>query len=138
MRPATTRRYIVPVYNFEELPDVTHNPGLSSGHGQTIKGERIFFGKRTKKAGTSSKPHHHPNEQFFYILEGKLSVEIDGERQVAVPGEVVHIPANAVHSSFADDGQDVEYLYIKDTTWGLKGVAAGETTPEVQPEDDPF
>lgn len=128
----------MPVYRFEDLPEVQHNPGLSSGRGQTIKGERIFFGKRTKKAGTGSKPHHHPSEQFLYVLEGALRVTIDGESQVAEAGGVIHIPANAVHTNVADGDRDAEYIYVKDTTWGLKGVAAGDTAPETQPEDDPY
>ena len=86
----------MPVYRFEDLPEVQHNPGLSSGRGQTIKGERIFFGKRTKKAGTGSKPHHHPSEQFLYVLKGALRVTIDGESHVAEAGGVIHIPANAM------------------------------------------
>ena len=128
----------MPVYRFEDLPDVQHNPKLSTAIGPTVKGERIFFGKRTKKAGTGSQPHHHPSEEFLYILKGRIRAEIDGEVQIAEPGGVVHVPPNAVHFTTAEEGEDAEYLYVKDTAWGLTGVPAGEEAPEAPPEDVPY
>ena len=55
---------------------------------------------------------------------------------LAGPGDVVHIPPNAVHSTVALE--DMETIYVKDTSWSLKGVPAGEQAPEAPPEDDPF
>ena len=114
----------MPFYRFENLPDECHNPRLSSGHGQTIKGERIFFGKRAKEAGTGAKPHHHPNEMFLYILRGKLRVQIEDEERVVGPGDIVYVPANIIHSDAVEGDEDVEYLYIKDTRGTLKGTGA--------------
>lgn len=116
----------MPVYRFEDMEDIQHNPDLSSGHGETVEGERIFFGKRTKPPGTGSKPHHHPSEQFFYILSGGMAVVIEGERSEAGPGGVIHIPANAVHHTEVLGGEAAIYLYVKDTSWDLTGLAAGE------------
>ena len=128
----------MPVYRFENLPDVRHNPDLSTAHGPTIKGERIFFGLRTKTAGTSSAPHHHPCEEFLYIISGRLRAEIDGEVHLAGPGEVVHIPPGIPHHTAAEPGEDLIYLYVKDTSWGLKGVPAGEEAPDEPPEDEAY
>lgn len=128
----------MPVYRFEDLPDVLHNPKLSTAHGPTVKGERIFFGLRTKKAGTGSNPHHHPCEEFLYVIKGRIRLEISEEVSVAGPGEVVHVPPNVVHCTIAEEGEDAEYLYVKDTSWGLTGVPAGETAPETPPEDLPY
>lgn len=128
----------MPVYRFENLPDVRHNPDLSTAHGPTIKGERIFFGLRTKTAGTSSAPHHHPSEEFLYIISGRLRAIIDGETHLAGPGEVAHIPPNTPHHTAAEPGEDLVYLYVKDTAWGLKGVPAGEEAGDTPPEDEKY
>ena len=128
----------MPVYRFDELPDVRHNPDLSTAHGPTIKGERIFFGLRTKTAGTSSDPHHHPCEEFLYIISGRLRATIEGEIHHAGPGEVCHILPNIAHHTAAEPGADLVYLYVKDTSWGLKGVRAGEAAGHEPPEDEAY
>ncbi len=124
------------IYRFDELPDVQQNPNLSSAHGETIKGERIYFGRRRRPAGTTAKPHYHPCEQFIFILKGRQRITIDGEEFNVGPGDVIHIPPNTVHSTIAEE--DMEVIYVKDTTWSLKGVPAGQPAPEAPPENDPF
>ncbi len=128
----------MPVNRFDELPDVRHNPDLSTAHGPTVRGERIFFGLRTKDAGTGSAPHHHPSEEFLYIISGRVRAEIAGEVHRAGPGGVVHIPPNVPHHTAAEPGEDLVYIYVKDTAWGLKGVPAGEQAGEQPPEDEKY
>jgi quercetin dioxygenase-like cupin family protein len=42
--------------------------------------------------------HTHPGDEFLYLVEGTLTIEIDGKAPVTVrPGETVHIPGNAIH-----------------------------------------
>jgi mannose-6-phosphate isomerase-like protein (cupin superfamily) len=126
----------MPVYRFENLSAVRHNPNLSSGIGETIKGDRMFFCHRIWATGTKADPHHHPCEQFIYMLRGRQKFTIEGEVFDVGPGDVVHVPASAVHSTIIEE--EVEAVYVKDTAWGLKGVPAGEKAPDTPPEDDPF
>lgn len=45
-------------------------------------------------------PHCHPDEEVFYILEGKFEFvlnDLDNPFQV-LPGSVVHVPSNAIHT----------------------------------------
>ncbi len=126
----------MPVYRFEDLSAVQHNPKLSSGIGETIKGDRMYFCRRTWAAGTKADPHHHPCEQFIYILRGRQKFTIEGEVFDVGPGDVVHVPASVVHSTIIEE--EIEAVYVKDTAWGLKGVPAGEKAPDTPPEDDPF
>ena len=69
-------------------------------------------------------------------MKGRQRITVDGEEHLAGPGDVVHIPPNAVHSTVALE--DMETIYVKDTSWSLKGVPAGEKAPDTPPEDDPF
>ena len=126
----------MPIYRFEDLKDVRQNPGLSSGHGETIKGERMYFCHRIWEAGTEAKPHYHACEQFIYIMRGRQKFTVGGEEYDLGPGDVIHVPANEVHA--AEIVEEVEAIYVKDTTWSLKGVAAGDVAPDAPPADDPF
>lgn len=42
-------------------------------------------------------PHSHPWAEAYYVLDGEVAVEVDGDRHVAGPGHVVHIPADRMH-----------------------------------------
>ena len=66
----------------------------------------------------------------------KAEVHDGGEEYDLGPGDVIHVPANEVHA--AEIIEEVEAIYVKDTTWSLKGVAAGEAAPDAPPADDPF
>jgi quercetin dioxygenase-like cupin family protein len=42
--------------------------------------------------------HYHPGEEFVYVMEGSVTIEVEGKSPVTVnAGEVYHIPAKAVH-----------------------------------------
>ena len=45
--------------------------------------------------------HHHPQEEVWYVIEGKLAVTIDGVEQVAGPGCAAVIPPDTPHSARA-------------------------------------
>ena len=69
----------MPIYRFEDLTITQQNPALSSGLGETVKGDRMYFCHRIWATGTKADPHHHPCEQFIYILRGKQIFTIEGE-----------------------------------------------------------
>ena len=110
----------MPCYTFNELEDIQHHPGISTGHGPTVTGERIVFGKRFMEKGTGAKPHSHPSEQFFFVLKGCIRAWIEGEanEQILYPGHLMHVPPNVVHSVKVVGDEDVEYLNIKDAAAG--------------------
>lgn len=42
--------------------------------------------------------HYHPGDEFLYLVEGSLTIEIDGNAPVTLkPGETLHIPGKAIH-----------------------------------------
>ena len=44
--------------------------------------------------------HSHPGEEVIYVLEGLLEYEVEGMPSVILkPGEVLFIPAGAIHSA---------------------------------------
>jgi quercetin dioxygenase-like cupin family protein len=48
--------------------------------------------------GASIHEHFHPEEEVYEVIEGELELTIDGESQIARPGVVAIVPANARHS----------------------------------------
>lgn len=60
-------------------------------------------------AGTSTDRHHHKlSEEFYYILEGRGRMEIDGESREVGVGDAILIPAGAWHQITA--GEDLRFL----------------------------
>lgn len=42
--------------------------------------------------------HYHPGHEFVYVLEGSLTIEVEGNAPVTIKaGETFHIPAKVVH-----------------------------------------
>lgn len=61
-----------------------------------IKGVEMTIGEMEE--GGSAEPHFHEDlEQVMYILEGEMSVIIDGEEGLLSKGHVVWIPQKTMH-----------------------------------------
>ncbi len=116
-------------YHFEmaALDIVPAGTGYSTSKGGVVEGERMLVGYIRKPRGTGSRVHTHPNEQFNYVLQGTLAVEIDGQKFLAPAGTVVYVPANVEHSMVATPEEDVLFLAIKDLSHGIIGKAADGT-----------
>jgi quercetin dioxygenase-like cupin family protein len=90
----------------------------------------MYFRIVTKRAGTGSKLHYHPNELMTFPLSGKINAMVGKDRRIVRPGTFVHIPPYARHGFTATEDGDLHYLYIKDRTWTLIGSAEDEPLPE--------
>ena len=120
----------MPFHRFENFKVHHLNPHLSSGEGPVIEGQYMYFRIVTKKAGTGSTLHYHPNELMAFPLSGKINAVVGRERRIVKPGTFVHMPPYARHGFMACEDGDLQYLYIKDRTWTLIGAAQDEALPE--------
>jgi mannose-6-phosphate isomerase-like protein (cupin superfamily) len=58
----------------------------------------------TVQAGASTQRHYHKvSEEFYFILEGKGRMEIDGEERRVRAGDAILIPAGAWHTIAAEE-----------------------------------
>ena len=49
--------------------------------------------------GASTQRHYHRvSEEFYFLLEGRGEMELDGETRVILPGDAVLIPAGSWHT----------------------------------------
>jgi len=106
-----TNKYVVNFHDMEKKPTIGKT---STGEGASFNGDRIYCGLVTKKKGTGSKPHYHPDETFNYVLTGALKVYMDGEEFMVPTGCLFHIPANMVHTAAASDDGDATSLVWRD------------------------
>jgi mannose-6-phosphate isomerase-like protein (cupin superfamily) len=51
------------------------------------------------------------------------------DRRIVAPGTFIHIPPYGRHSIKATEESPINYIYIKDRTWSLVGVAEDEPLP---------
>lgn len=87
-----------------------------------IEGQKLMVGLAHEKRGMGSRPHHHPNDQFNFVLKGTLRARIgDGEELLVPAGSVIYFPAGVVHSSGATADEDVVFFVCKDLASGITG-----------------
>ena len=120
----------MPFYRFEQFEDIVSNPHLSTGRGPIIEGDYMNLRLNNKDAGTGSKLHYHPNELMVFPLFGKIDSIVGSDHRIVNPGTFVHVAPNVMHSMKATMDGTLSYLYVKDRTWSMVGVAADEAPPE--------
>lgn len=87
--------------------------------------------------------HYHPfQEEDFTVLEGELTVYIDGQQRTLKKGDTLHIPANKVHSMWNNSDNKtivhwkvqpaMETEHLLETTAGLAG--DGKTNNDGMPD----
>lgn len=120
----------MPFYRFEDFEARYLTPHLSTARAPVIEGRYLYFCLVHKEAGTGSELHYHPNELLIFPLRGKINALVGKDRRIVAPGTFVHAPAYARHSMKATEEGPCQYLYVKDKTWTVVGLAADEGVPE--------
>jgi len=120
----------MPFHRFEDFASSFLTPHLSTGKAPVIEGKYLYFCLLHKSAGTGSELHYHPNELLIFPVRGKINAIVGKDRRIVSTGMFVHAPAYARHSMKATEDGDCEYLYIKDKTWTVVGLAEDEAVPD--------
>lgn len=115
------------VFNLAKLDQIEAGPAYSLTKGSLVVGERSMWGLMRLPRGTGSRPHSHANEQWVYVIQGRLKVEIAGTKDELGPGYLVYFPPDVVHSAMAGDDEDVIFLTSKDRAQGVWGKPVDET-----------
>lgn len=77
------------------------------------QGGKFTVISETMPAGTSETKHFHAEtEQFFYVLEGVLSIELDDVMVELKPHEGIVVAANVVHQVVNCSDNVVQFLVI--------------------------
>jgi quercetin dioxygenase-like cupin family protein len=114
-------------FELAKLDQIKGGPDYSSALGSCVEGQRMMVALMRMPPGTGADPHSHPNEQWVFVLEGTLEFDVAGEVMHATPGVAVYIPGNVLHRSKVVGERDVVFFTVKDTSFGLQGIAAGSS-----------
>ena len=83
---------------WDQDTDNVVSDGYSSARGPVLRSEKQEVTKVTFKAGEGAERHSHPEEQTFYLLEGRLLVTLgDDEPYEVGPHEGSFHPSNVPH-----------------------------------------
>lgn len=115
------------VFNLARLDQIEAGPAYSLTKGSLVVGERSMWGLMRLPRGTGSRPHSHANEQWVYVIHGRLKVEIAGIKDELGPGYLVYFPPDVVHSAMAGEDEDVIFLTSKDRAQGVWGKPVDES-----------
>ena len=64
-------------------------------------------------AGAREARHRHAAaRQFFYVLSGELTMEVDGTRHRLAPRTGIEIAPGAAHQAINETAADVEFLVV--------------------------
>lgn len=95
-----------PVYGLDPAA-MTYERISSSFPGNVLRGVIIHEAPQHR-----SEPIRHEGEELFYILQGALTVEIEGQRQVLQAGDSIHFASSRVHSSWNHTDQTTTILHV--------------------------
>jgi mannose-6-phosphate isomerase-like protein (cupin superfamily) len=74
--------------------------------------EDSFSWHATFPPGTFVPPHIHPTQdEFIYMLEGRLDLVLDGQESHALPGDLIKLPRNIPHGLFNKSEAPVKCLF---------------------------
>src|ERR1700730_12496512 len=91
---------------------------------QMISGENATLSQLLLKKGAVVPRHSHMNEQYSWIISGKLKFIFDDREIVVGAGEFLVIPGNVPHSAVAEeDTVDVDFFAPRREDWIRKNDA---------------
>jgi len=79
------------IFELGDLDGILTGKKYSSAFGPVVEGLRTQVGLMHKEKGTGARPHSHPNEQWNYVVKGKLRVTIDDQEKIVGPGTLLYI-----------------------------------------------
>lgn len=82
-----------------------------------VHGEDLLVIEERMPAGSAEIRHHHIHaRQFFYVLSGKLTMEVDGQIHEVLSGQGIEIAPGRPHQARNDSEEDVVFLVISSPT----------------------
>ena len=84
---------------FLDTRKIAVNEKLPGWRGRVFTSASMTFAHWDFAAGSTIHEHGHEQEEVWHVLAGELEVTIDGSAQIAGPGMVAIVPANAPHAA---------------------------------------
>src|SRR5258708_38516595 len=78
--------------------DVLGVPTLVKIAGSDVEGRTAVFHLTVPSMGGPPLHRHHREDEWLYVLDGEITIQIDGERAVAGPGTMAFAARGTVHA----------------------------------------
>ena len=99
----------------EEGTHTTQSAGVESKPGpkletlmkhalERVKGTEVIVSRVTIPANTTLPKHWHPGEEFAYVIEGTVTLWLEGKEDIIVKaGDAARVPLEQVHTAITKD-----------------------------------
>jgi len=78
-----------------------------------LEGDELSVIEERVPPGMAETRHRHAmSRQFFYVLDGEATLEVDGEVHVLRAGEGLHVSPGAAHQLRNDGAGDTRFLVV--------------------------
>ncbi len=123
--PVNTARYAAPPDTCAYTIDNCVNEFDKAKVESTKAGYQYWFADRNFADGKTVKlsvvrpheathaPHHHVEDEFFFVLQGKAEFYLDGRTKVVRPYTSLYCPSNVEHGIRNAGDTELRYLVIK-------------------------
>jgi quercetin dioxygenase-like cupin family protein len=131
----------------DTLAPIAHGPGEGEhlwffGGLTTIKadgaetGGRVTVTEQLAPRGSGSPLHvHHNEDEWFYVIEGELTIWVEGKTVVAGAGSFAFGPRDVPHT-FVVSSEQARFLLVTEPA-GFEGFVRALATPAAAPEIPP-
>ena len=101
----------VQVFNINTLKDFSQDKRVRK---KLFKTEQLWSEIVCYEPGQATAMHKHPlEEEMFFVIEGKVNMNIGGIEGRFSAGEVVRIPANVMHDARNLENQRLVIMFTK-------------------------
>jgi quercetin dioxygenase-like cupin family protein len=96
-----------PIYTIKEVdPSASLGDAEASHSAVRASNVMLYFGARKpKQSGVVHMAHNHPFDTLLVVLDGRLILEIEGERHALTGGSAIIIPAGAFHTGIIEGNE---------------------------------
>lgn len=91
------------VYNWKDIPGHEPRAGILQ---KGFRGDNALITYNVLSPGLVPKPHSHPFEQLFMIVQGRVTLHVGDEVFDCGPGTVVRIPPDVEHWADPPSAED--------------------------------
>ncbi len=80
-----------------------------------VRAQNLSVIEERMPPGTTERRHWHARaRQFFYVLSGTLTLEVEGVTHSLSPRTGIELPQGTAHQAINDSTSDVEFLVISE------------------------
>jgi quercetin dioxygenase-like cupin family protein len=80
---------------------------------KTLAGGKTLKMSVVRPHSATHAPHAHAEEEFFFVLEGKIEFYLNGERKTVGPYASLYSPSNVEHGIRNVGDTEAKYLVVK-------------------------